>query len=169
MGKLLKANESPIHAIQSIIYVPQLPAILSNIPIQVSYISLLRGAAHLLLLAIPTNDSADKAMLVFDLISALVNFGLQQATSIAEVDAANTWKEYDPAAVGMGSLSSGLNAIAAVGYFTAFMFKLEDVEITALGVVVLEVGTVGLAVVEGILFKFQYDKQRKARMVVPSF
>ncbi|KAF7870614.1 hypothetical protein EAF04_004358 [Stromatinia cepivora] len=134
----------------------------------VSYISLIRGSTHLLVLFLEGGEDAEKPLLVFDLVSSLVNFGLEQAACISEVDDGSSWKDYDGDVTSMTSVSSGLNAIAAVGYFTAFMFKKDQVEVTAVGMVVLEIGTVGLAVVEGVIFKWQYDKDRKTRLIIPS-
>ena len=90
---------------------------------KVSYISLIRGSTHLLALFLEAGESAEKALLVFDLVSSLVNFGLEQAACISEIDDGSSWKDYDGEVTSMTSVSSGLNAIAAIGYFTAFMFK----------------------------------------------
>ena len=135
---------------------------------KVSYISLIRGSTHLVALFLDGGEAAEKALLVFDLVSSLVNFGLEQAACISEIDDGSSWKDYDGEVTSMTSVSSGLNAIAAIGYFTAFMFKKDEVEVTAVGMVVLEIGTVGLAVVEGVMFKWQYDKDRKTRLIIPS-
>jgi hypothetical protein len=133
----------------------------------VARICLLRGATHLLHLFAGGGKGAAKALLVFDMISALVNFGLQQATSVAEAKAGSTWKDYDDATTIVGSASSGLNAIAATGYFAAFMAGAENPEVAAVGLVILEAGTIGLAVTQGISYKRAYDR-KKAALLLPS-
>jgi len=133
----------------------------------VARICLIRGATHLLHLFAGGGEDAEKALLVFDFISALVNFGLQQATSIAEANAGKTWQDYDDETTIVGSISSGLNAVAATGYFAAFMVKSEQPEVAAVGLVILEAGTIGVAVTQGLSYKRAYDR-KKAALLLPS-
>lgn len=134
----------------------------------VAYISLIRGSAHLVHLFAGGGEAAEKALLVFDVLSALTNFGLQQATYAAEIDQGSKWKDWDNDDNTMGTVSSGLNAIAAIGYFGAFLTGAEQPEVAAVGLVILEAGTVGLAVMEGVRFKKAYDKRAKTRLLPPS-
>jgi hypothetical protein len=133
----------------------------------VARICLIRGATHLLHLFAGGGVAAEKALLVFDLVSALVNFGLQQATSAAEAQAGSTWQDYDNETTIVGSVSSGLNAVAATGYFAAFMAKAEVPEVAAVGLVILEAGTIGLVVTQGLSYKRAYDR-KKAALLLPS-
>lgn len=132
------------------------------ITLQISYLSLIRGGSHILASFVPAeSDTAkEKVLLVLDLAVTLVNFGLYQAVSAAEIEAASTWPDYDLNSTVVGIEGSVLNAVSGVGYFVAFMFK-ENIEVSGIGLAILEGATVALAAVDGIKWKIEYD--RKAR------
>lgn len=115
----------------------------------------------------PGGETKDKLLLVLDLATTLVNFSLYQAVCSAEITAAEIWPDYDMASTAMGIEGSVLNAVSGIGYFISFMYK-EDIEITAVGIAVLEAATLGLAAVEGIKWKIDYDREKKALLVSSS-
>ena len=98
---------------------------------------------------ISPDEVKDKTPLVVDLYAAFINFGLYQAVGAAEIDATDTWKDYDANTTAVGIEGSVPNAVSSVGYFVAIMFK-KDVEGSGIGLAVLEGASVGLAAVEGI-------------------
>ncbi|KAJ9657998.1 hypothetical protein H2198_003967 [Neophaeococcomyces mojaviensis] len=127
-----------------------------------AYISLIRGSGHLVHLFAGGGEDAEKALLVFDLLSALTNFGLQQAVYATEISQSSRWNrtmmktQWD---------SSGLNAIAAIGYFGVFLAGKEQPEVAVVGLVILEVGTVGVVVMEGVRFGRAYHLEKKTRLL----
>jgi hypothetical protein len=108
----------------------------------------------------------DKLLLVLDLAFTLTIFGLYQAVGSAEIEAAKTWKDFNINSTALGIENSVLNALSGVGYFIAFMFK-EDVEISGLALAVLEGATAGVATLEGIKWKIDYDRKKKC-LLIPS-
>lgn len=108
----------------------------------------------------------EKVVLSLDLLTVFANLGLSVAVGIAEHEAGDKWKDYDEAATNNGFITSGLNALAGIAYFTAFFFKTNP-DISAVGAAVM-VGTMGgAAVLEGIVFKLQYDAQKKPILTSP--
>ncbi|KAL2002673.1 hypothetical protein VTN02DRAFT_6208 [Thermoascus thermophilus] len=126
----------------------------------ISYLSLIRGGSHILASFVPAKaDTAkEKALLVLDLAVTLVNFGLYQAVGAAEIGAASTWPDYDLDSTVVGIEGSVLNAVSGVGYFVAFMFK-ENIEVSGVGLAVLEGAAVALAAVDAIKWKIDYDRK----------
>ena len=96
-------------------------------------------------------------MLVLDLSVTVINFALFQAVTNAEIEAKEKWKDYHEDSTIVGVEGSVLNAVSGVGYFIGFMFK-EQVEVSAVGLILLEACTVALAAVEGIKWKIDYDR-----------
>lgn len=95
----------------------------------------------------------------------LATFGLSLAVGIAEHEAAATWDDYEEDDTNSAIVTASLNALAGIGYFTAFMFKTNNPDISAGGAAVM-IGTMGGAtVLEGIMFKLQYDALRRPRLV----
>jgi hypothetical protein len=94
---------------------------------------------------------------VLDLAVTIINFALYQAVTNAEIEAKATWKDYDEDSLVVGVEGSVLNAVSGVGYFIGFMFK-ENIEVSAVGLIVLEACTVALAAVEGIKWKIDHDR-----------
>ncbi|KAK2758180.1 hypothetical protein FQN54_004024 [Arachnomyces sp. PD_36] len=137
----------------------------------ISYISLFRGGSHVIAAFVPegaagTAEAKDKTLLVLDLATTLINFGLYQEVGIAEAEAASTWKDFDVKSNVIGIEGSLLNAISGIGYFTAFMFK-EEIEVSGFGLAILEGATVGLAALEGIKWKIDYDRGKHC-LLTPS-
>ncbi|KAF2835860.1 hypothetical protein M501DRAFT_1007694 [Patellaria atrata CBS 101060] len=135
------------------------------------YLSLIRGGSHILAtfvpLAGPQKEAKGKLLLILDLAVTLVNFGLYQAFESAEIDAAKSWPDYDGGSAVVGIEGSVLNVISGIGYFVAFMFK-EEVEVSGVGLAIMEGATLGLAAVEGIKWKIDYDRGKKSLMTPSS-
>ena len=137
---------------------------------KISYISLIRGGSHILASFVPAGNAAeakDKLLLVLDLAATLVNFSLYQAVGAAELEAKNKWVDYDETSSVVGMEGSVLNAVSGVGYFVAFMFK-DEPEISAVGLLALEAASLGLAAVEGIKWKVDYDRGKKSLLIAAS-
>ena len=99
------------------------------------------------------------------MITVLANLGLSIAVFVAEKDAASTWNDYDDEVCETSMMTNGLNAVAGIAYFTAFFFKKLNPTVSAAGAAIM-VGTVGgSAVLEGFIFKHQYDKARRPRLI----
>lgn len=94
----------------------------------------------------------------------LANFGLSVAVGVAEHEAATAWEEYDEDETDTALVAAGLNALSGIAYFTAFAFKSTNPDISAGGACVM-IGTMaGTAVVDGVVFKVQYDASKRARL-----
>jgi hypothetical protein len=98
----------------------------------ISYLTLFRAGTNLLVSVTSVGGkTAEKALLVSDVLVTLVNFGLYQAVYYAEGQATvQQWPEKDDPGTIMGISGNTLNTIAGVGWFTTMMFKLEQPEIT---------------------------------------
>ncbi|SCO55468.1 uncharacterized protein FFMR_12624 [Fusarium fujikuroi] len=91
---------------------------------------------------------------------------LSIAVGVEETKAADSWEGYDKDATETGFITSGLNTLAGVAYFTAFFFKTNPGISSASAAVM--VGTVAAgAALEGMVFKLQYDKSRKIALPSP--
>lgn len=87
--------------------------------------------------------------------------GLNIAVFIAEKDNSSSWKDYDEEVSENTMAANSLNALASVAYFTAFFFKSKNPVVSAVGAALMT-GTVGgAAVLEGVVFKHQYDLQKR--------
>ncbi|TXC08244.1 hypothetical protein FocTR4_00004234 [Fusarium oxysporum f. sp. cubense] len=132
----------------------------------ISAISCFRGVYHTFAFFVKGKGSVEKVTLVLDLLTVLANLGLSVAVGVEETKAANSWKDYDKEATETGFITSGLNTLAGVAYFTAFFFKTNP-EISAASAAVM-VGTVAAgAALEGMVFKLQYDKSRRVALPSP--
>lgn len=108
----------------------------------------------------------EKVVLSLDLLTVLANLGLSIAVGVAEHQAAQTWKDYNEDATNTAFITAGLNAVAGIGYFTAFFFK-SNPDISAGGAAVM-IGTMGgVTVLQGIVFKLQYDAQTRPALTSP--
>ncbi|KAL1876851.1 hypothetical protein VTK73DRAFT_9153 [Phialemonium thermophilum] len=131
----------------------------------ISGIAFTRGAYHTLAYFSKSKGKLEKVILGLDLLTVLATFGLSLAVGIAEHEAAATWDDYEEDDTNTGMITAGLNALAGIGYFTAFMFKATNPDISAGGAAVM-IGTMGgTAALEGIMFKLQYDALRRPRLV----
>lgn len=127
---------------------------------------MIRGGSNILASFVKGGEIKDRLILVLDLATTLVIFGLYQAVGDAEIKAADTWRDYNLNSTVIGIEGSVLNAVSGVGYFVAFMFK-EKPHLSAPGLAALEGATVALTAVEGIKWKIDYDRQTKC-LLVPS-
>ncbi|RBR22926.1 uncharacterized protein FIESC28_04224 [Fusarium coffeatum] len=132
----------------------------------ISGISCFRGVYHTVAFFIPSKAAFEKVVLVFDLLTVLANLGLSIAVGIEEAKAGSSWKDYDEGANATGFITSGLNALAGIAYFTAFFFK-QNPEISAVGAAVMTGTMAGGAVLQGIVFKLQYDSTKRAALNSP--
>lgn len=109
-------------------------------------------------------------MLCLDLVTTLANLGLNIAIFVAEKDAAATWEDYNEDTSEQTMVANALNTVAGIAYFAAFMFKKSQPHVSAIGSAVM-IGTVaGAAVLEGVMFKQQYDEKRRiAITAAPGF
>ncbi len=83
---------------------------------------------------------------------------------MAEHKASSAWKDYDEADTNIAITSASLNAVAGVGYFTAFMFKTSNPPVGAVGAAVM-IGTMGAAtVLKGAVFDNHYQKVGSSSM-----
>ncbi|KAG7418292.1 hypothetical protein Forpe1208_v003738 [Fusarium oxysporum f. sp. rapae] len=132
----------------------------------ISAISCFRGVYHTFAFFVKGKGSVEKVVLVLDLLTVFANLGLSVAVGVEETKAADSWKDYDKEAKETGFITSGLNTLAGVAYFTAFFFKANP-EISSASAAVM-VGTVAAgAALEGMVFKLQYDKTKKAALPSP--
>ena len=133
-------------------------------------ISFGRGAYHILAFFIPNNPAFEATVHCLDLLTVLANLGLSVAVGIEEHKAAKEWADYEEAATNTGFVTAGINAVAGIAYFIAFMFKTTNPDISAVGACVM-VGTMtGTAILEGVQFKMQYDdSKRPALSTAPAF
>lgn len=75
-------------------------------------------------------DKAEKAVLVAEILVALVNFGMYEAVYFKEGQATvQTWAEKDDDKTIMNIANNTLNTIAGVGWFTTMMFKISQPEV----------------------------------------
>ncbi|KAG9758073.1 hypothetical protein KCU73_g4084, partial [Aureobasidium melanogenum] len=132
----------------------------------VSAISCVRGVYHTIAFFAKGGETADKVVLALDLLTVLANMGLSIAIGVAEHQVGDKWEDYEEDATNTGFITTGLNALAGIGYFTAFFFKTNP-DISAGGAAVM-IGTMaGAAALEGIVFKLQYDAQKKPGFTSP--
>jgi hypothetical protein len=134
--------------------------------IQISAISCVRGVYHTVAFFAKGGPAFEKVVLSLDLLTVLANLGLSIAVGVAEHQAARTWKDYNEDTTNTGSITAGLNAVAGIAYFTAFFFK-SNPDISAAGAAVM-IGTMaGATVLQGIVFKLQYDVQTRPALTSP--
>ncbi|QGI67640.1 hypothetical protein CEK26_011593 [Fusarium fujikuroi] len=132
----------------------------------ISAISCFRGFYHTFAFFVKGKSSVEKVVLVLDLLTVFANLGLSIAVGVEETKAADSWEGYDKDATETGFITSGLNTLAGVAYFTAFFFKTNPGISSASAAVM--VGTVAAgAALEGMVFKLQYDKSRKIALPSP--
>jgi len=131
---------------------------------------LFRGTYHIIAFFSKGGAVKEKVVLGLDLLTVLANFGLSIAIAVAEHKASDTWKDYDEDATNTGIISAGLNAVAGISYVTAFLLKEANPPISAVGAAIM-IGTMGgAAVLQGAVFKMQYDELRSPRLASgPSF
>ncbi|KAF5655281.1 hypothetical protein F25303_689 [Fusarium sp. NRRL 25303] len=133
---------------------------------EISAISCFRGFYHTFAFFVKGKSSVEKIVLVLDLLTVFANLGLSIAVGVEETKAADSWEDYDKDATETGFITSGLNTLAGVAYFTAFFFKTNPGISSASAAVM--VGTVAAgAALEGMVFKLQYDKSRKIALPSP--
>jgi hypothetical protein len=134
---------------------------------QISAISFYRGACNLVVFFSDAGENAEKALLVLDIISTLAQFGLYMAVYDAEY-AAVQWADYDRDKTTVSVTECTLNTIAGLGYATAAFFKMKQPQMSGVGLVVMEVGLVGVTVLQAAKFKVQFEAKKRTRLVAPS-
>jgi hypothetical protein len=144
---------------------PRLPA--PHLRQWITYLSLFRASVNGIGLVVQTNEVIEKISACVDFAVTLANFGLYQAVYYYELK--EEWADKDDITTNLCVVNNTLNAIAGIGSFTANMGKLEQPEMTAIGVVVMTVGKYGLTAMEGFMFERQYEKNKETRLVTPSF
>ena len=114
------------------------------------------GAYHTVAYFAYLGSKGEKALLCLDLLTVLASFGLSIAICKAEDEAASTWEDYDDDENSSAMVSSGLNTVASIAYFTAFFFKSTNPEVSLVGAALMTGTMGGMAALEGIVFKMQY-------------
>lgn len=109
-------------------------------------------------------EAAEKALLVLDIVSTLTQFGLYMAVFDAEYEAVG-WNDYDEDKTTVSVSECVLNTVSGIGYSTAAFFKMEQPEVSGVGLVVMQVGLVGLTAVQAAKFRVQWNKKRRTRFV----
>jgi hypothetical protein len=112
-------------------------------------------------------EAADKALIVFDIITSLTQFGLYMAVFEAEYEALD-WTDYSEAKTTVSVTECVLNTVSGIGYSTAAFFKMQQPQVSGVGLIVMQVGLVGLTIVEAAKFKTQYEEKKRTRFVAPS-
>lgn len=85
----------------------------------------------------------------------------------AEYDAIG-WEDYDKDKTTVSVTECVLNTISGIGYSTAAFFKMEQPEVSGVGLIVMQAGLTGLLVVEAAKFKVQYDQKKRTRFIAPA-
>ncbi|KAH0372867.1 hypothetical protein KCU65_g919, partial [Aureobasidium melanogenum] len=133
----------------------------------ISAITCVRGIYHTVAFFAKGGETADRVVLALDLLTVLANMGLSIATGVAEHQAGHSWKDYEEDATNTSFVTTGLNTLAGIGYFTAFFFKTNP-DISAGGAAVM-IGTMGgAAALQGIVLKLQYDAKKRPVITSPS-
>ena len=104
------------------------------------------------------NLVADQAMLCVNLLAALLNTGLNTAAAIEELSDP-TWKEYHADASGLACVRNVVEAVKAVGYFTAFTFKEKEPTTTTVGLICFSVAGLSLAVVKTGEYGIKWERE----------
>ena len=112
-------------------------------------------------------EPTEKALIVLDVISTLAQFGLYMAVFDAEYKALD-WDDYDADKTTVSVTECVLNTVSGIGYSTAAFFKMEQPEISGVGLIVMQAGLGGLTVIEAVKFKVQYDAKKRTRLVAPA-
>lgn len=134
---------------------------------QISAISFYRGCCNLVVFMSGGSEAAEKALIVFDIVSTLTQFGLYMAVFDAELKAQD-WADYDVDKTTVSITECVLNTVSGIGYSAAAFFRLEQPEISAVGLVAMQAGLVGLTVVEAAKFKVQWEQKKRTRFVAPA-
>lgn len=109
-------------------------------------------------------EAADKALLVLDIVSTLTQFGLYMAIFDAEYKAVG-WNDYDPDKTTVSATESVLNIVSGIGYSTAAFFKMEQPEVSGVGLIVMQAALTGLMGVQAAKLRVQWNKKRRTRFV----
>ncbi|KAF7557530.1 hypothetical protein G7Z17_g514 [Cylindrodendrum hubeiense] len=127
-----------------------------------TYIKMFRfGANALYMMAqkLGKEDPAlDQVMLVLDLLTALANFGLYNVIYIMELDDPNR-EGYDEDQILANGADNFLEALSAIGYFTAFTFNKSEPVTTTVGLACMKYAAIGAIMTKGVNFKIEYKKE----------
>ncbi len=108
--------------------------------------------------------AAEKALIVLDVVSSLAQFGLYMAVFDAEYKAVQ-WKDYDSDKTTVSVTECALNLVSGIGYSTAAFFKMEQPQVSGVGLVVMQGGLAGLTVLQAAKFRVQYDQKKRTRFI----
>ena len=101
------------------------------------------------------NEIADQVLLVLDLVTALTTCGLYTSSCVKELEAPE-WEDYDEGKTLVKSSNNFLETVAAIGSFTAFTFKEKQPQISALGLICLQIAAKGAIITKGVEFRMDY-------------
>jgi hypothetical protein len=104
------------------------------------------------------NATLDQVMLVLDLLTALANFSLYNIVYIMELEDTK-WKDYDEDQTLANGADNFLEALSAIGYFTAFTFNKSEPITTAVGLACMKYAALGAIVTKGVNFRLEYSKE----------
>jgi hypothetical protein len=134
---------------------------------QISAISFYRGACNLVVFLAGGGQAAEKALVVVDIVSTLAQFVLYMAVFKAEYEALD-WEEYDEDNTTVSVTECVLNTISGIGYSTAAFFKLEQPQLSGVGLIVMQAGLAGMVGVQAARFKLQYNRKKRIWFVAPA-
>ncbi|KAK7434452.1 hypothetical protein CaCOL14_012792 [Colletotrichum acutatum] len=103
------------------------------------------------------NAALDQVMLVLDLLTALGNFSLYSVVYIMELDDPD-WKDYNEDQTLANGADNFLEALSAIGYFTAFTFNKSEPVTTAVGLACMKYAALGAIATKGVNFRLEYSK-----------
>lgn len=61
-----------------------------------------------------------------------------------------------------------LKTVSGIGYSAAAFFKMEQPEVSGVGLIVMQAGLVELTVVEAAKFRVQWNQKKRTRLVAPA-
>ncbi|UZP32228.1 hypothetical protein NXS19_000044 [Fusarium pseudograminearum] len=102
--------------------------------------------------------SLDQVMLVLDLLTALANFSLYNVVYIMELED-SSWKDYDEDRTLANGADNFLEALSAIGYFTAFTFNKSEPVTTTVGLACMKYAALGAIITKGVNFRLEYSKE----------
>lgn len=108
--------------------------------------------------------AAEKALIVFDVVSSLAQFGLYMAVFDAEYKAVQ-WKDYDSDKTTVSVTECVLNLVSGIGYCTAAFFKLDQPQIAGVGLIVMQGGLLAMTFVKTAKFGVQYNQKLRTRFI----
>jgi hypothetical protein len=99
------------------------------------------------------NNAVDEAKEIFDVISALVVFGLDAGVYVGDME-----KGEDKGSASVSAANSLLETVSSVGYFTANEFKDKQPITAGIGLAVCQAAALEGIVSKGVEFRLKYQK-----------